>query len=106
MFSMMPEFQRADFPHEFFTGFIIGVLLISALFTIPPLLAGYGLLERRPWSRMLSLVAAVLAMLSIPMGTALGIYTFWFMMSEQGKHFSLYGEEHVPLPPPPPQSWR
>ena len=43
------------------------------------ILAGYGLLQRRPWGRTLAIVAAILALVKIPFGTALGIYTLWVL---------------------------
>jgi hypothetical protein len=39
------------------------------------LIAGWGLLERQPWARMLAIVLACFSLLSMPFGTALGIYT-------------------------------
>ena len=41
--------------------------------------AGYSLLNRKPWGRMLTIVLAVLALFKFPVGTALGIYTLWVL---------------------------
>jgi len=43
-------------------------------------LAGWGLLQRESWARILSIVLALLALLNIPFGTALGIYTLWVLL--------------------------
>jgi len=43
------------------------------------ILAGYGLLTRRSWGRAFALVLGILALLKIPFGTALGIYTLWVL---------------------------
>jgi len=43
-------------------------------------LAGWGLLQRESWARMLTLVLAFLALFNIPFGTALGIYTLWVLL--------------------------
>ncbi len=43
-------------------------------------LAGWGLLQREPWARLLALVLAFLALFHIPFGTALGIYTLWTLL--------------------------
>jgi hypothetical protein len=55
-----------------------GVLVVgrSAL----ALVAGWGLLERRPWGRILAIVVAFLSLLKIPFGTALGIWTLATLM--------------------------
>jgi hypothetical protein len=43
------------------------------------LIAGYSLLTRRPWGRIVAIVAAILALIKFPFGTALGIYTLWVL---------------------------
>ena len=42
--------------------------------------AGFGLLQREPWARVVALVVGFLALLSVPVGTALGIYTLWVLL--------------------------
>jgi hypothetical protein len=42
---------------------------------------GIGLLQRQPWARTLALVMSFFALLNVPFGTALGIYTLWVLMS-------------------------
>ncbi len=37
--------------------------------------AGWGLMERTPWGRIVAIVAGFLCLLKIPLGTALGIWT-------------------------------
>ncbi len=36
-------------------------------------------MSRRPWARTLAIVMAVLSLLKLPFGTALGIYTLWVL---------------------------
>jgi hypothetical protein len=43
------------------------------------LIAGYSLMTRRPWGRILAIIAAILTLLKFPLGTALGIYTLWVL---------------------------
>ena len=56
----------------------------AALFSIPSLIAGVGLLSFRPWARMLTLVLSALLLIQIPFGTALGFYGFWVLLSREG----------------------
>jgi len=74
-------------PAIFFGVMVIVVAVFSLLLTIPPLLAGYAFLKRKSWSKAAGAVSAGLALLSIPMGTALGIYTFWFLFGEKGRQW-------------------
>lgn len=68
---------------------VLGVILgfVTLLFTIPPLLAGYSLLKRKQNAKMFGIIAACVEALSFPMGTALCVYTFWFLMGDVGKSF-------------------
>jgi hypothetical protein len=44
---------------------------------------GWGLLQREEWARTFALVMGFLALLRIPLGTALGIYTLWVLLPSQ-----------------------
>ena len=50
---------------------------------------GYGLTKRKRWAKPLGLALAVISLVNIPIGTALGIYAFKFFRSEGG--IKLYG---------------
>jgi len=45
---------------------------------------GWGLLKHQPWARMAAIVLGVVSLLHPPFGTALGIYTLWVLLSDQG----------------------
>jgi len=57
-----------------FAGFWAGA------FAVVELVAAWGLFERRPWARILTLIIGFLALLKFPFGTALGIYTLWVLL--------------------------
>jgi hypothetical protein len=42
--------------------------------------AGWGLLQREDWARTVALVMGFVALLSVPVGTALGVYTLWVLL--------------------------
>ena len=42
--------------------------------------AGWGLLQRESWARVLALVVGFLSLFNPPFGTALGIYTLWILL--------------------------
>lgn len=47
------------------------------------LIAGWGLLERTQWGRIVAIVAAFLSLLKFPFGTALGIWTLVVLLGYQ-----------------------
>jgi hypothetical protein len=54
--------------------FLVGISAIG-------LVAGFGLLSHAPWARTLMLIAGFIALFNVPIGTALGIYAIWVLMS-------------------------
>ncbi len=117
-------------------GFIVAIMgfvvVLYGLLSIPSLIAGYGMLKRRSWARVAGIVASVLSAISFPFGTALCVYSLWFLFGDAGKDFqrslsgsegygalggataSGYGwdaqrseaREREYAPPPQPPSWR
>lgn len=69
-------------------GVLIFVVLLFVVGLLP-LAVGYALRKRRPWAKPLGLSLAVISLINIPVGTALGIYTIKFFRSEGG--VQLYG---------------
>src|SRR5271157_705883 len=58
-------------------GWLILAIACTGFFT------GWGLLQRESWARTFALVAGFVALLRIPLGTALGIYTLWVLLPSQ-----------------------
>jgi hypothetical protein len=63
----------------------IGTAVALFLFTVsvPGIVGGTYLLKRREWARVMVLVLGFLNLLSIPFGTALGVYTIWALMRDE-----------------------
>jgi hypothetical protein len=103
-FLVMPPAFRSDpnVPPEFvtfFTTIMALVVAFSLLFSLPPILAGYAMLKRKRWAKVVGIVASCFEALSMPFGTALCVYTLWFLFG-QGKNFHREGETYAP------QDWR
>lgn len=90
-------------PASFFGGIMIFAVAINLLFAIPSFIAGYAFLKRKPWAKIAGIVAAVLSAFRVPFGTAVSIYTFWFLFSAPGR--ILYENLPQVLPPAPPVEW-
>ena len=62
---------------------VIGVaLLAGGAFGVA---AGWGLLQRRPWARMLAIVLGCVSLIDMPLGTALGTYTLWVLLPSKSE---------------------
>jgi hypothetical protein len=62
-------------------GTVVGGFL--ALLSLPGIIGGIGLLQGKPWARILVLILAVFDLFNIPIGTAIGVYTIWVLMQEE-----------------------
>jgi hypothetical protein len=77
-----------------FTGSLTGMIgvgvvgtfaaILVAAYSIPGLLAGYGLLRFAPWARVLTIVLAVFELIRFPFGTCLGVYSLWVLLTAEG----------------------
>lgn len=61
----------------------VSVSSLIAIFSIPEIIAGIGILKIKGWGRILGMVVAILDLLNIPFGTAFGIYALWVLMNEE-----------------------
>jgi hypothetical protein len=59
-----------------------GVFIVTGVLG---LIAGWGLLERQSWARILAIVLAFLSLIHIPFGTAIGVYTLWVLLSSSSE---------------------
>lgn len=75
---------------------IAGIAVLLLAMVIPGILAGWGLLQGKPWARVLTIVLSALNLLSVPIGTALGIYGLWLMTQpEVERQFSSGSNEWI-----------
>ncbi len=63
--------------------FLLGLLV---LLSIPGIIAGFGLLNFRPWARILTIVLCALELLHFPFGTALGAFGLWVLLNPESEH--------------------
>ena len=76
--------------HDSMVARTLGPLLLTViggtflLIAVGGILVGVGLKDRKPWARTVAIVLGVIALFHPPIGTALGIYTLWVLMSDEG----------------------
>lgn len=106
-FGLLFAFLLANMPSDggeglFVGGFLGIVLLVSWLFSaLPSIIAGYAMKDGKSWARTASIIASCFAVINIPHGTALGVYSLWFLFGDKGNQF--YQEANNPsyMTPPP-----
>ncbi len=66
---------------------VVGLCIAIFFFvlSLPAIIGGWGLLHYRPWSRVLMIIVSALHLFHIPLGTALGIFGLYVLLSDEGR---------------------
>jgi hypothetical protein len=64
---------------------ITGVALVAflVLLSLPGVIIGIGLVQRRPWARIAGIVLSILGLTMVPFGTIVGVYGLWVLFSKE-----------------------
>jgi hypothetical protein len=78
---------------------IVAIFLFSLFFlvSIPGVIGGLGILWNQEWGRILTIIVSVFNLLSIPIGTAVGLYSIIVLLSKDAQIYF-----HPQTPPPGP----
>jgi len=66
---------------------VIFYAVLGLICVLPTALASWKMFKLRMNARLWATIAAIMVLPVIPLGTALGIYAFWFLFSAEGKRF-------------------
>jgi len=61
------------------------IVLLIVVLSIPALVVGYGLLQVRPWARIVGIVVSALSLMHVPLGTAVGVYGLWVLLNSESE---------------------
>lgn len=64
---------------------IVGTVVagVMALFCVPGIVAGVGLLKHWHWARILTLVLSIFDLLAFPIGTLIAVYSIWVLVQRE-----------------------
>ena len=78
-------------------GLGILIFLFLLVISLPGLIGGIGLLQFKPWGRILIIIVSALDLIHIPIGTALGVYGFWVLLNRETEQ--LFSGVSAPMAP-------
>jgi hypothetical protein len=67
--------ERNQEPLTILSAIGIPLTILIFVLSVPNIIAGIGVLKLKQWARYLSMVLAVLDLINLPVGTAIGVYT-------------------------------
>jgi hypothetical protein len=59
------------------------LVVFQMIVSVPCIIAGFGILRYNDWARMMLTIVSALNMLNIPIGSVLGAYGLWVLLSEE-----------------------
>jgi len=80
LFVHLPQMTGEPNATAWLHPFISAIAIVVVVKAGAAFLAGWGLLQRESWARILTIVLAFLALFNVPFGTALGIYSLWVLL--------------------------
>jgi hypothetical protein len=73
------------------------VFIVCLVLGLPGIVGGIGLLQFKPWARIVVIVLSVLDLFNIPFGTALGIYGLWALLNTETEQ--MFSRQSLPVMP-------
>jgi hypothetical protein len=87
--TLFAHLHEMGAPPQTPTGFLRPFLSVIAILVLAKaavgFIAGWGLLHRESWARVVALVLGFISLFHIPFGTAVGIYTLWVLLPAQSQ---------------------
>jgi hypothetical protein len=87
--TLFPHLHRMGMPPEVPTEFLTTIITIGGILILAKaavgFIAGWGLIQREAWARVIALVLAFISLFHIPFGTAIGVYTLWVLLPAQSQ---------------------
>lgn len=64
---------------------VVGIAVASffLIISVPEVIGGFGLLNKKQWARILILIIACLDLICVPIGTIIGIYELWVLLQDE-----------------------
>ncbi len=80
LFAHLHQMGAPEAPTAFLRPFLSVIAILVLAKAACGFIAGWGLMRREPWARIVALVLAFISLFNIPFGTAIGVYTMWVLL--------------------------
>jgi len=87
--TLFPHLHEMGAPSDVPAGFLTALFSTLGILVLAKagfgFFAGWGLMKREGWARIVALVLAFISLFNIPFGTAIGVYTMWVLLPAQSQ---------------------
>jgi hypothetical protein len=95
----MAGFAAQNDPDAMIAAGVLGAIGTAIFFlilvlSVPGIVAGWGLLNFKPWARVLTIVLSALNLMNVPIGTAIGVYGLWVLLNQETERMFSSGSPH------------
>ena len=81
--GMIPQEEIPDAVMKLISVILTSIPVLIAVISILRLVGGIGLLSQQMWARYVIIIVAIIGMMSVPIGTLLGVYSLWVLMQSE-----------------------
>jgi len=85
LFAHMRDLGAPEAPTAFLRPLLSVIAILVLAKALCGFIAGWGLLHREPWARIITLVLGFISLFNVPFGTAVGVYTLWVLLPAQSQ---------------------
>jgi hypothetical protein len=81
--GMIPQEEIPDAVMKLISVILTSIPVLIAVISILRLVGGIGLLSQQKWARYVIIIVSIIGMMSVPIGTLLGVYSLWVLMQSE-----------------------
>ena len=85
LFAHLHDMGAPEAPTSFLRPLLNVVAILVLAKAACGFFAGWGLLQRESWARIVALVLGFISLFNVPFGTAVGVYTLWVLLPAQSQ---------------------
>jgi hypothetical protein len=85
LFAHLRQMGAPEAPTAFLRPLLSAIAIFVLAKALCGFIAGWGLMQREPWARMIALVLGFISLFNVPFGTAVGVYTLWVLLPAQSQ---------------------
>lgn len=81
--GMIPLEEIPDAVMKLISVILTSIPVLIAVISVLRLVGGIGLLSQQMWARYVIIIVAIIGLLSVPIGTLIGVYSLWVLMQAE-----------------------